>query len=388
MRSGLFVLFLVFYCCACNTNTGQLPDGYSTDCEFPIRFDPDHTDHEGHPYRDVNLNRNITFENAFKKDLGDKNQYKIEKVLGNGTFGSVFKAIHTPTNETVALKILLHSNENQISKEVSMLREMKDAPNFLQLRDVLKEVENGEVTFGLVSDFFPGERFADFYQNLDAYEMKVIIYETMRTLEYAHSNGVMHRDIKPLNVLMIPGELQVRVIDWGLAEFYIPDKILGRNVGTLYYKAPELLLGYGKYDYSVDVWSTGCMLAEMAFKKYHFFVGNRNLYPMTPDMPADESKIILFRAQLDSYARVLGTKNLRKYADKFKDDMLDYDKIVDYIIEHEEMPLTDFINNTNYDMVDPLLIDLLYKMLVIDHTERITMKEALMHPYFDEVRGQ
>jgi casein kinase II subunit alpha len=73
----------------------------------------------------------------------------------------------------------------------------------------------------------------------------------------------MHRDIKPHNTIINPKTHELKVIDWGLADFYFPDQEYSCRVASRYYKAPELLLNNQKYDYSLDIWSLGCLLAEM-----------------------------------------------------------------------------------------------------------------------------
>ena len=84
----------------------------------------------------------------------------------------------------------------------------------------------------------------------------------------------MHRDIKPHNIVIDPNEGTLRLIDWGLAEFYHPQKAYNVRVATRYFKSPELLVDYKYYDYSLDLWSFGCLLAGLIFKKEPFFLGN------------------------------------------------------------------------------------------------------------------
>ena len=80
----------------------------------------------------------------------------------------------------------------------------------------------------------------------------------------------MHRDIKPSNIMFDPDTLKVRVIDWGIADFYFPGQKYGTKVGTLPYKAPEILLGFSRYHYAVDMWSIGCVLAQFMYGKRIF----------------------------------------------------------------------------------------------------------------------
>jgi len=86
----------------------------------------------------------------------------------------------------------------------------------------------------------------------------------------------MHRDIKPNNIIIDPDTKKIRLIDWGLSEFYHPGKEYHVRVASRYFKGPELLVGYKLYDYSLDMWSLGCLLAGIIFKKEPFFRGYDN----------------------------------------------------------------------------------------------------------------
>jgi casein kinase II subunit alpha len=164
--------------------------------------------------------------------------------------------------------------------------------------------------------------FKQLYQTLTDYDIRFYLYELLKALDYSHSMGIMHRDVKPHNV-MIDHEnrkvcpllhsnclsfihcivcfgLQLRLIDWGLAEFYHPGQEYNVRVASRYFKGPELLVDYQMYDYSLDMWSLGCMLASMIFRKEPFFHGHDNY------------------DQLVRIAKVLGTEDLYEYLNKYQ----------------------------------------------------------------------
>jgi casein kinase II subunit alpha len=108
------------------------------------------------------------------------------------------------------------------------------------------------------------------------FEARLYLYKILQSLEFSHSHGIMHRDIKPLNLVVDNDAKEIRVIDWGLAEFYHPDKEYNVRVASRYYKGPELLVDDKAYHYSLDIWSLGCTMAGMIFKVDTFFKGSDN----------------------------------------------------------------------------------------------------------------
>jgi len=167
--------------------------------------------------------------------------------------------------------------------------------------------------------------------------------------------------------LIIPKK-KLRLIDWGLAEFYHPLTHYNVRVASRYFKGPELLVDFQQYDYSLDMWSTGCMMASMIFRKEPFFHGSDNY------------------DQLVKIAKILGTDDLFAYVDKYS-ITLDprYDEILG---RYPRRPWNKFITPENQRLVTPEALDLLDKLLQYDHQERLTPREAMAHEYFANVRNQ
>jgi len=160
---------------------------------------------------------------------------------------------------------------------------------------------------------------------------------------------------------------KLRLIDWGLAEFYHPGTEYNVRVASRYFKGPELLVDFQEYDYSLDMWSLGAMLAALIFQKEPFFRGSDN------------------NDQLIKIAQVLGTDELFRYLDKYSLELDDHHHVL-----HEYIPRmawSRFVTPQHQHLVSNDALDLLGKLLRYDHQERLTAAEAMAHRYFDSVRN-
>jgi len=242
-------------------------------------------------------------------------------------------------------------------------------------RDILRQKgKDNTMQYGIVFDYFEAQHYRTLFPRLNKLEIKKFIYQVLNTLDYAHNQGIIHRDIKPLNILMNQDKIEAKVIDWGSADYFVKEKRKSVRVGSLNFKAPELLLGYEYYDYAVDIWSTGCLLAEMVFLKMHFFQGELK-------REFNEKEL---GEQLEVIMRIRGSEELREYAEKYRERM--GMEVVNNIGIYEKVSFETFINEENKHLVDDDVIDLLEKMLEYDHIKRVTASEALKHKYFDEIR--
>lgn len=178
----------------------------------------------------------------------------------------------------------------------------------------------------------------------------------------------MHRDVKPLNIVINHAEKKLRLIDWGLADYYKPEQEYNVRVASRYYKGPELLVDDRLYHYSLDVWSTGCTMAGMIFRIDTFFKGTDNF------------------DQLVKIMRVMGEDDLIEYVNKYD---LKIPKEVRRVMKEQtfkKKSWESFICERNRHLVSEEALDLLDKMLRYDKNERIKPKDAMQHKYFDPIR--
>ncbi|GMF49944.1 unnamed protein product [Phytophthora fragariaefolia] len=248
--------------------------------------------------------------------------------------------------------------------EIKILQNLSGGVNIVQLLDVVRDPQSK--TPSLVTEYVNNTDFKTLYPTLSDFDIRYYLFELLKALDYCHSNGIMHRDVKPHNVMIDHEKRQLRLIDWGLAEFYHPGREYNVRVASRYFKGPELLVDMQEYDYSLDMWSLGCMFAAMIFRKEPFFHGHDNC------------------DQLVKIAKVKGTDELFDYLTTYD---LELDPQYDGILgTHTKKPWEKFITQENKHLVSPEAIDFLDGLLRYDHQERLTAKEAMQHAYFQPVR--
>lgn len=144
----------------------------------------------------------------------------------------------------------------------------------MKLLDILRDVVSKTPCF--IYEFMPSIETKLLIPTLDDMDIRIYLYKILQALDYSHSHGIMHRDVKPLNIVINHETKQLRLIDWGLADYYKPEQEYNVRVASRYYKGPELLVDDKLYHYSLDIWSTGCTMAGMIFRIDTFFKGSDN----------------------------------------------------------------------------------------------------------------
>merc|ERR1712072_448582 len=261
------------------------------------------------------------------------------------------------------IKILKPVKKKKIKREIKILQNLAGGINVISLLDVVREPQSK--TPSLIFEHVNNTDFKVLYPNLTDYDIRFYLMELLKALDFSHSQGIMHRDVKPHNIMIDHEKRQLRLIDWGLAEFYHAGKEYNVRVASRYFKGPELLLDHQEYDYALDMWSLGCMVAGMIFRREPFFHGHDNY------------------DQLVKIVKVLGTEELFRYLDAYD---LELDPHFDGLIGRQPKKAWEkFINVENQHLVSEEGIDFVAKLLRYDHQERLTAREAMCHAWFDEV---
>lgn len=313
-------------------------------------------------YTDVNAHKPDEYwdyEN-YVVDWANQDDYQLVRKLGRGKYSEVFEAINITSTEKCVVKILKPVKKKKIKREIKILENLRGGTNIITLLAVVKDPVSR--TPALIFEHVNNTDFKQLYQTLTDYEIRYYLFELLKALDYCHSMGIMHRDVKPHNVMIDHENRKLRLIDWGLAEFYHPGQEYNVRVASRYFKGPELLVDYQMYDYSLDMWSLGCMLASMIFRKEPFFHGHDNY------------------DQLVRIAKVLGTEELYAYLDKYNIEL--DPRFHDILQRHSRKRWERFVHSDNQHLVSPEALDFLDKLLRYDHVERLTAREAMGHPYF------
>jgi casein kinase II subunit alpha len=291
--------------------------------------------------------------------------YEIVRKIGRGKYSEVFEGvINQPESpdrhmQKCVIKVLKPVKKKKIKREIKILQNLCNGPNIIKLLDIVRDPISK--TPALIFEHVNNADFKTLYPTLNDGDIRFYIRELLVALDYSHSQGIMHRDVKPHNVMIDHVNKKLRLIDWGLAEFYHAGAEYNVRVASRYYKGPELLVDLQTYDYGLDMWSLGCMLAGIIFKKEPFFHGHDNY------------------DQLVKITRVLGTDELMDYLNKYN---LELDGRFDELIgRHPRKPWSKFVTAENEHLVSDECLDFIDNLLRYDHTERIMPQDALNHPY-------
>ncbi|XP_028415487.1 cyclin-dependent kinase 2-like [Dendronephthya gigantea] len=284
---------------------------------------------------------------------------RIEKV-GEGTYGVVYKARNKENNEMVALKKIRLDTESEgvpstAIREISLLKEMNHA-NIVRLLDVIHSDKKLFLVFEYLNQDLKKYMDTAPPSGISFPLVKSYVYQVLCGIAYCHSHRVLHRDLKPQN-LLISHDGAIKLADFGLARaFGVPVRTYTHEVVTLWYRAPEILLGCRYYSTPVDIWSIGCIFSELITRRALF--------------PGDSEIDQLFRV-----FRTLGTPDEENWP-----GVSDFTNYKSTFPKWKAQDLNKVFPTLSYDA-----IDLLKKMLTYEPSSRISAKTAMAHPLFNDV---
>lgn len=291
--------------------------------------------------------------------LQDKvKRYEKIAFLGEGQFATVYKARDAETGLIVAVKKIKVGSKAEAKdgvnrtaiREIKFLREIKH-PNIIGLLDVFGYRSN----ISLVFDFMETDLeviIKDMNIVLTQSHIKAYMIMTLKGLEFLHMNFILHRDLKPNN-LLINDQGVLKIGDFGLARFFgSPNKVYSHQVVTRWYRAPELLFGARIYATGIDIWAVGCILAELLLR--------------VPFLPGESDL-----DQLSKIFQTLGTPTEEDWP---------HVSTLPHFVTFKPNPPIPF--QTIFTAAGNDLLDLIGRMLALNPLKRCACKEALMSPYF------
>jgi len=290
------------------------------------------------------------------------------KVIGNGSFGVVFAArlLNVPKEEEdIAIKKVLQDKRFK-NRELQIMR-LVSHPNVVDLKSFF--YSNGdkkdEVYLNLVLEYVPetvyraSRHYVKLKQPMPILQVKLYMYQLLRSLAYIHSVGICHRDIKPQNLLLNPSTGVLKLCDFGSAKILVAGEPNVSYICSRYYRAPELIFGATNYTTSIDIWSTGCVMAELMLGQ-----------PLFPG----ESGI----DQLVEIIKILGTPT-REQIKTMNPNYMEhkFPQIKPHPFVKVFRPRT-----------SPEAIDLVSHLLEYTPSMRLSAIEAMGHIFFDELRQE
>ncbi|XP_025154225.1 mitogen-activated protein kinase p38b isoform X2 [Harpegnathos saltator] len=309
-------------------------------------------------------------------------RYQMLTPVGSGAYGQVCSAVDTTTGQKVAIKKLARPFQSAVHakrtyRELRMLKHM-----------------NHENVIGLLDVFHPSLSLEDFQnvylvthlmgadlnnivrtQKLSDDHVQFLVYQILRGLKYIHSAGIIHRDLKPSNIA-VNEDCELKILDFGLAR--PTEHEMTGYVATRWYRAPEIMLNWMHYNQTVDIWSVGCIMAEL--------LTGRTLFPGTDHIHQLNLIMEILGTPRDEFMKKISSESARNYIQSLpplkKKNFKDVFRGANPLAGRKQIIPNRYVLSRAQCVADARApINLLELMLELDAEKRITAEQALAHPY-------
>lgn len=296
-------------------------------------------------------------------DLPFKLRFSQRAMVGHGSFGYVYQINILPDNRQAAIKRVLQDRRFK-NRELAIMRVIRHQNIVNLLYYFYKTNDKNEVYLHLILEYVPETLYnaSHWYisrrRTMPLFEVKLYSYQLFRSLNYIHSLGICHRDIKPQNLLIDPVRGILKLCDFGSAKILDPKQPSVSYICSRYYRAPELIFGARNYTTKIDIWSAGCVIAELILGQ-----------PLFPG----ESGI----DQLVEIIKILGTPSKEEIQSMNPNYM-----------DHKFPTIKPIPLHKIFKGIDTEVVDLLAAVLEYSPVRRLTAAEAMSSQAFDIFRQQ
>ena len=307
---------------------------------------------------------NTTKEADKKYKLDSKkiiDEYLIKDTIGKGTFSTVKLGEHIKTKQKVAIKILnkdkIKAQEDsiRIKREIKILS-MMDHPNIIKTYKITENAKN----YYIIMEYCNGGELFNYIvekEKLEQDEASMFFYQLINALEYIHSLGIAHRDLKPENLLLVENKI-IKIIDFGLSNYFNGEKNLETPCGSPSYASPEIIKGEAYNGFYIDIWASGIIMFAM-------LCGYLPFDDDEEENEDDENEV----NTSDNIKRSDRTSRVSNESEKSEDNEVLFQRILEGKLEFPSY-------------LTPEAVDLMKKILVVDPTKRIEIKDIKKHKFY------
>ena len=317
--------------------------------------------------KDIKNEKIIKTENEKEKKikLDSKkiiDEYLIKDTIGKGTFSTVKLGEHIKTKQKVAIKILnkdkIKAKEDsiRIRREIKILQ-MMDHPNIIKTYKVTENAKN----YYIIMEYCNGGELFNYIvekEKLGQNEASMFFYQLINALDYIHSLGIAHRDLKPENLLLVENKI-IKIIDFGLSNYFNGEKNLETPCGSPSYASPEIIKGEAYNGFYIDIWASGIIMFAMLC----------GYLPFDDDEEVEDEENEGNSSEENNRRRSANSSNVSNESEKSEDNEILFQRILEGKLDFPSY-------------LTPEAVDLMKKILVVDPTKRIQIKDIKKHKFY------
>ena len=255
--------------------------------------------------------RNSEDEDITKKQFALGIQFQAVERLGKGTYGTVYKARKKGCDKFFAIKKIKNELDNEgipstALREIAILKKMKN-PNVVNVEGIAFNKKHIELCLEYckydLKKLIDSKKHDSSFYNVKF--VKNMMYQLLKGVEHLHSHKILHRDLKPQNILVDDNGWILKLADFGLSRVYsIPIRPYTKEVLTLWYRAPEMMLGINNYAIGLDIWSIGCIFVELLIS----FLNCSKYMALSTNLLYQDIRIFLISTKISLFGKELDLK--------------------------------------------------------------------------------